>query len=251
MPSESPYVTQSSSFGSRARAYAEHRPDYPGAAVTWALEPIADRSRPRILDLGAGTGKLTGVLLRYSPHVVAVEPDDAMRGELTTRFPDAQALKGTAEEIPLADRSVDAVLVGQAMHWFDLGKAVPEMARVLRPGGVLGGLWNTLDDRRPWVHALLRAGGNWLSFQQWQPAVTELAPPFAEVERADFQHAQRRTATTMAETLATHSQILVLEDEDRRAIMRRVAAFLESCPETAAGEFSLPIVTKAVRSRRG
>jgi SAM-dependent methyltransferase len=251
MPSEPLHVAQASSFGGHARSYAEHRPDYPDAAVTWALEPIADCPRPRILDLGAGTGKLTGVLLRHSPRVVAVEPDDAMRTELTTRFPDAEALRGTAEDIPLADGSVDAVLVGQAMHWFDLGKAVPEMARVLRLGGVVGGLWNTLDDRRPWVHALLQAAGNWLSFQQWRPLVTELAPPFTEVEQADFQHAQSRTAKTMTETLATHSQILVLTDKDRRDTMRRVAAFLQSCPETAAGEFSLPIVTKAVRSRRG
>src|SRR5262249_54933891 len=129
----------SSSFGTAAGAYAEHRPDYAQAAVSWALETAPG---PRVLDLGAGTGKLTGTLVALGVDVVAVEPDPAMLAELHRSLPAVRALPGSAESIPLPDASVDAVLSGNAMHWFDMDLAGPEIARVLAPGGVLAGLWN-------------------------------------------------------------------------------------------------------------
>src|SRR6202034_921579 len=111
----------------------------------------------RVLDLGAGTGKLTAVLLGLGAQVTAVEPDAAMLGELRRGLPAVRALPGSAERIPLPDASVDAVLCGQALHWFDLSRALPEIARVLVPGGALGGLWNSDDDRVPWVAGLQEA----------------------------------------------------------------------------------------------
>ncbi|MFD0527375.1 class I SAM-dependent methyltransferase [Kitasatospora arboriphila] len=146
-----------SSFGVAATAYAEHRPDYAQAAVRWALEPAPG---PRVLDLGAGTGKLTAGLLAPGAEVVAVEPDPAMLAELRRSLPDVRALRGNAEAIPLPDASVDAVLVGNAMHWFDMAVAGPEIARVLAPDGVLVGLWNLLDDRVDWVAGLARTAGS-------------------------------------------------------------------------------------------
>jgi SAM-dependent methyltransferase len=132
----------SSSFGVAAVAYARHRPDYAQAAVRWALEraPGAATRGPRVLDLGAGTGKLTGTLLALGVAVIAVEPDPAMLAELRQAYPDTPALPGSAEAIPLPDGAVDAVLSGNAMHWFDLGVAGPEIARVLSPNGVLASL---------------------------------------------------------------------------------------------------------------
>src|SRR5918995_6551954 len=126
-----------STFGAAATAYAEHRPDYAQAAVRWALEPAPG---PRVLDLGAGTGKLTATLVALGAEVIAVEPDPAMVTELRRALPDVRALPGSAEVIPLPDSSVDAVLAGNALHWFDMAIAGPEIARVLVPDGILGGL---------------------------------------------------------------------------------------------------------------
>ena len=140
-----------SSFGAAAAAYAEHRPDYAKAAVRWALEPVGDRRPVRVADIGAGTGKLTAALVGLGADVTAVEPDPQMLAELRQAMPEVRSAPGSAEEIPLPDGSVDAVLAGQAMHWFDMDRAMPEIARVLRPGGVLAGLWNVDDDRVGWV----------------------------------------------------------------------------------------------------
>ena len=145
-------------FAGQAALYARLRPGYPAAAVALALPAGATR----ILDLGAGTGKLTGAALARGPQVVAVEPLESMLAELHRRFPTAVAVAGTAESIPLTDSTVDAVLVGQAFHWFDPARALPEIARVLRPGGTLCMLWNHDDDTDPLVlevqSALNRAG---------------------------------------------------------------------------------------------
>ncbi len=131
----------SSSFGAAATAYAEHRPDYSQAAVRWALD-----SAPgiRVLDLGAGTGKLAATLAELGSEVIAVEPDSAMLTALRRALPTVRAMPGSAEAIPLPDSSVDAVLAGNAMHWFNMKDAGPEIARVLVPGGILAGLWNVL-----------------------------------------------------------------------------------------------------------
>ena len=151
------FARRASSFGTAAAAYAEHRPGYADAAVRWALSPVRDRHPLRALDLAAGTGKLTATLVRLAAGVTAVEPDPAMLAELRRELGSAPALRtlaGTAEEIPLPDASVDAVLVGQAMHWFDLDRAIPEIARVLTPGGALAALRNVDDDRIGWVATL-------------------------------------------------------------------------------------------------
>jgi SAM-dependent methyltransferase len=129
-----------SSFGAAAAAYAEHRPGYAEAAVRWALEPVRDRQPVRVADIGAGTGKLTMTLAGLGAEVTAVEPDPQMLAELRRAMPAVRLVPGSAERIPLPDASLDAVLAGQAMHWFDMDRALPEIARVLRPGGVLAGL---------------------------------------------------------------------------------------------------------------
>ncbi len=130
-------LRHASSFGAAAAGYAEHRPDYSPAAVRWAL---AAASGPRVLDLGAGTGKLTGTLAALGADVIAVEPDPAMLAELHRTLPAVRAVTGSAEAIPLPDASVDAVLAGNALHWFDMAVAGSEIARVLAPGGILAGL---------------------------------------------------------------------------------------------------------------
>ncbi|WP_256340318.1 class I SAM-dependent methyltransferase [Streptomyces sp. 2231.1] len=124
--------------------------------MRWALEPAPG---PRVLDLGAGTGKLTATLVALGAGVIAVEPDAGMRTELRRCLPGVRALSGGAEAIPLPDASVDAVPAGNAMHWFDMAAAGPEIARVLAPDGILADLWNLMDDQVEWVAALARVSG--------------------------------------------------------------------------------------------
>jgi SAM-dependent methyltransferase len=252
-------LRHASSFGAAASTYAEHRPDYAQAAVRWALQ-IAPGTR--VLDLGAGTGKLTGTLLAVGADVIAVEPDPAMLTELRRTLPDVRALPGSAEAIPLPDESVDAVLAGNAMHWFDMSAAEPEIARVLAPGGVLAGLWNVMDDRVEWVAELARVSGSAVvgprdTPTSWRAETADAYLPardgaarFGLPEHSEFPHGQRRTADSLVATLATRAGVLVMPEEEREATLGRIRAFLASKPETAGGEFTLPMLTCVLRVRR-
>jgi SAM-dependent methyltransferase len=255
------WLRRRSSFGPVAAAYAEHRPGYPAAAVRWCVAPVGrDIGSLRVLDLGAGTGKLTALLAGLGAEVTAVEPDPAMLEELRRGLPSVRALAGSAERIPLPDASVDAVLCGQSMHWFDMSTAVPEIARVLAPGGTLAGLWNSDDDRVPWVAGLQDVGEGAAS-RSLSRRRTEAASfgadqfgqaPFTATERAEFANSQPLTAETLVELIGTHSLILVMAPEERDRILAKVRAYLASRPETAAGQFDLPMVTSVIRSvRRG
>lgn len=248
----------SSSFGAAATAYAEHRPDYAHAALRWALEPAPG---VRVLDLGAGTGKLTATLAEVSDDVTAVEPDPAMLAELRRTLPDVRALAGSAEAIPLPDSSVDSVVAGNAMHWFDMAVAGPEIARVLAPGGVLAGLWNVVDDRVDWVAGLAAVSGSAAigprdTPASWRAATATMHLPktgearFGSPEQAEFPHGQRRTADSLVATLATRAGMLVMPERERTETLDRIRAYLASRPETADGEFTLPMLTCVLRVRR-
>lgn len=264
------HARRAASFGAAAAAYARHRPDYPAAAVSWALEPVTPGpQRPaEILDLGAGTGKLTAQLAALTldglaPHVTAVEPDPHMLAELRRALPGVTAAAGRAEAIPLPDGAVDAVFAGQSAHWFDLDLAMPEIARVLAPGGVFAGLWNADDDRVGWVAGLHRASGRkhvaaFTSFAEEEddgiaawlrgPGRDLFWPPEGE----GFAHGQLRTAESLIATMRTHSMFLIMEPAEREAVLSRVRGYLAATPETASGEFTLPIWTIAQRTvRRG
>jgi SAM-dependent methyltransferase len=206
-----------------------------------------------VLDLAAGTGKLTEGLLALGLRVTAVEPDPAMRAELTRQHPEVPAFDGTAERIPLEDGTVDAVLAGQAFHWFDVDPALTEIARVTRPGGTVVALWNHDDDSVPWVARFGELARTGVS-RTWAAPGSALPEHerFEPFERAKFRHAQRRTAETLVDTVATHSHLLVISPEEREASLSRLRRFLESRPETGQGEFDLPIITTALRAvRRG
>lgn len=240
---------RSRSFGTSAAAYAEHRPDYPADAIRWGLA-AATRPVRAVLDLAAGTGKVTGGLLGLGLTVTAVEPDPAMLAELTARFPTVPAHTGTAERIPLPDASADAVLVGQAFHWFDLEPALTEIARVLRPGGALVALWNGEDPSVGWVTELVAASQTSVP-HGWRGELELPAhPAFDAAERTALPHALRRTADSAVEFFATQSRLLVAEPADRAAALARVRAHLRARRETATGTFDLPLVTTAVRAHR-
>lgn len=249
----------SSSFGAAAVAYAEHRPDYAEAAVRSVLE---DAPGPRVVDLGAGTGKLAATLIALGAEVIAVEPDPAMLTELSRVLPTVHALPGSAEAVPLPDASVDAVLAGNAMHWFDMAVAGPEITRVLGPHGILAGLWNIFDDRVEWVAELQRVSGSVAigprdTYSSWLAETAESHFPnpgslagFGASERTEFPHGQRRTADSLVSTLATKAGVLVMPEHEREETLVRIRAFLASRPETAQGEFTLPLLTGVLRARR-
>ena len=252
------WARRGSSFGAVAAAYAEHRPDYPPDAVRWCVAPLGRAvAGLRVLDLGAGTGKLTALLAQLGADVTAVEPDAAMLGELRRSLPSVRALRGQAEAIPLADGSVDAVLCAQSLHWFDLSRAVPEIARVLTAGGVLGALWNSDDDRVPWVAGLRAAAEGaaapTVSTRRAEAAhfsADQFGEMFWPAERAEFPNAQPRTADSLVALMATHSQVLVMPVAERVRLFAQVRRYLAARPETAAGEFEVPMVTSALRTVR-
>jgi SAM-dependent methyltransferase len=254
-------LLRGSSFGAAAAAYAEHRPDYAEAAVRWALEPVWPRQPLRVIDLGAGTGKLTATLVRIGVDVTAVEPDQKMLAELRRELPSARSVSGRAEEIPLPDRGADAVLAGQSMHWFDMDRAMPEIARVLTPGGVLAGLWNVDDDRAGWVAELAemskRKSG--VTLLRWRDGVAKSREErliaagsafFHPAREREFEHGQARTAESLLATIATHSHLLVMTEPERARLLAQVRDFLQARPETSNGEFVLPMVTVALRALR-
>src|SRR5579859_5552691 len=176
-------------------------------------------------------------------------------------MPGVRSEPGSAEALPLADGSVDAVLAGQAMHWFDLDRALPEIARVLTPGGVLAGLWNVDDDRVGWVADLASISRHKSSptLLRWRDgqgrgrpaALAEVAADlFGPAEEGEFEHGQARTADSLTATIGTHSHLLTMDEAERSALLARIRGFLDSRPETSHGEFTLPLVTIALRAVR-
>jgi SAM-dependent methyltransferase len=248
------HVRRARSFGRQARAYATFRPSYPADAVRWALEPVA-AGRPlstlRVLDLAAGTGKLTEVVAGLGATVVAVEPDTGMLAELRRRLPAVTGLTGRAEEIPAPDQAFDAAVVGQAFHWFDREAALAEIARVLRPGGTAAALWNLDDDRVPWVAGLGQISQRQGSLARFRDDRTFVGhPAFEEIATAEFDHRVRQTSEQVVGLVATTSSVLVLPDDERVRVLARVRGYLRARPETASGEFEVPMVTGVVRAVR-
>jgi SAM-dependent methyltransferase len=237
---------QRSSFGSAAQAYERGRPSYPEGAVEWLL-PVGAR---RVLDLGAGTGKLTRLLVARGLDVVAVEPSDGMRGEFERVLPGVPVLDGSAESIPLDDGAVDAVLVGQAWHWVDVPAASAEVARVLAPGGALGLVWNLRDPRDGWVGELER-----LIAQPTESGGTDMSdpvvgPPLGPLERTEISWVSRRTRAEVLDMVASRSYVITLPDARREALLADVRALLERHPEIAGGrDLAIPYVARCYRTK--
>lgn len=237
------------SFGARAADYAAHRPNYPADGIRWALAAATGPVR-RVLDLAAGTGKLTEGLVPLGVEVTAVEPDDEMRAELSRRFPEVAAMAGTAERIPLPAASVDAVVVGQAFHWFDHEVALTEIGRVLRPGGAVGALWNGEDETVEWLAEVVAVSGTSVSHVDEESYRFPGHPLFEPAAETVFPNTHRRTIDSLAATFGTHSRMLVVDEAERARVLERIRAYLATRPETSGGEFDVPLVTRVVRATR-
>ena len=234
---------RATSFGGVADLYERARPGYPREAVVW----LAGDAR-RVVDLGAGTGKLTRELAALGYDVVAVEPSREMAERLRAAVPGAVALEGSAESIPLLDGSADAVLAGQAFHWFDAPLALAEIARVLRPQGTLGLVWNQRDDALPWVARLSELIGSESEWDHSSPPEIAESALYGEVEGELFRHAQQLDRQTLVELVSSRSFTATMDPEERSALLDRVGRLYD---ETAgAGGLVLPYVTRAFRARK-
>jgi ubiquinone/menaquinone biosynthesis C-methylase UbiE len=232
----------SRSFEDVAVIYERARPGYPPEALAWITEAFDLREGRTVLDLGAGTGKLTRQLLETGAHVVAVEPGDAMRAELERVVPRAQALRGSAEEIPLPDDSVDAITVGQAFHWFRHDEALPEMHRVLKPGGGVALLWNGRDPDSPLMQEVNDLLEDVLKDRQPTPdSSLQLvnSPLFDPVEERQFHFAQELDPAGLAERIASVSFVAAMPRQRREAIEARLRAIVEA----AGGVVTFPYMT--------
>lgn len=237
-----PREQRSLSFGAAAAAYERGRPSYPPEAIDWLL-PSKARD---VLDLGAGTGKLTTRLVERGLSVVAVDPIPEMLEVLTQSLPDTPALMGTAEEIPLPDSSVDAVLVAQAWHWFDPARAIPEVARVLRPGGRLALVWNTRDERMGWVRELGAIIGH--ETDPFSDSVT-LPDPFAQLDRRRVEWTNYLTPQALTDLVASRTYCITSPAEVRTRTLGQVRELLRTHPALANSTgLALPYVTVCIRA---
>ena len=209
------------SYGSVADVYDRGRPSFPREAAEWLVgsHPVT------VLELGAGTGKLTEHLVALGHDVHATDPAPEMLDELKRRLPDTRATAAGAEDLPVPDRSIDVVVAAQCFHWFDHDRALPEIARVLKPGGQLALVWNRRDERIPWVRRLGRIVGNQdqLVDESAQPLV--LSSLFGFVEEATFPHWQEINRETVLDLALSLSTVASLDEDARAAKLDEVRAF--------------------------
>lgn len=226
---------RATAFGRYARDYDRWRPDYPPDAVDWVLPPGATR----VADVGAGTGRLTGLLVARGLDVDAVEPDADMLAVLRERWPGVRAHRAGADRLPLADGVVDAVVVGTAWHWFPHEAAVGEVRRVLRPGGRLGLLWNgPTRTEEGWAAELAALDPDAdAKRRSRRPGATGL--PLDELELATFDWTWEVNADAVRGYFGTHSGVTMLPDDDRERHLDRAHAIVAAAC-AAAGTATVP-----------
>jgi SAM-dependent methyltransferase len=236
-------------FDGAAGAYEEGRPDYPGAAIDRVAAELGLGPESVVVDLAAGTGKLTRGLVGRFGRVIAVEPLEGMLAQLRQSLPEVEAHVGRAEEIPLEDGLADAVFCGQAFHWFANSEALAEIARVLRPGGGLALIWNISpwETREgPWFAALddlLEGSRADLSVVRrhgsgvWRQ-VFEGDELFEELQGDGYEHSHRLTREAFVATMKSRSYIATLSAEDRAEVLEAIGLLMDRKDSPFAGEVS-------------
>ncbi|HEY6531983.1 MAG TPA: methyltransferase domain-containing protein [Acidimicrobiales bacterium] len=244
-------------FHQGAEAYEVARPSYPADAVACIVGRAGIGPGRAVLDLAAGTGKLTRLLTATGADVIAVEPIEGMRTQLKTACPDVEVLDGTAESIPVAEASVDAVTVAQAFHWFDPQPALAEVARVLRPEGSFVLVWNVADRESPWLRDyfdIVTSHGGVLPYERFMADVDQPAL-VAEAGRGAFTPLEEwRTSWThlmgpemLVERAASISVVASLPEAERAEVLRRIAELVATHPDLAGREsFGFPYVTRVL-----
>ncbi len=231
------------SFGSVAGAYDRARPSYPEEAAAW----LTGEGRLSVLELGAGTGLLTQILVAQGHRVVATDPSPEMLGRLRERVVPYSVGVSGAEAIPAPDRSIDVVVCAQSFHWFDHERALPEIARVLRPGGHLALVWNQRDESIPWVRrlgALIDREGH----DEDLVAPVRASSLFAEVEEQNFRCWQDLRKEGLLDLVRSRSAVAILDEDARTERLARVAEMYDDLGRGPAG-LQLPYVTLCYRAQ--
>ena len=225
-------------FGAEAATYERVRPGYPPDVVAWLAEHLRLGPGTTNLDLAAGTGKLTRELVTTGATVLAAEPVEAMREVLHRELPQTPIVAATAERLAFADDSLDAVTVAQAFHWFEIDTAAREIARVLRPGGRLGLVWNARDRSVPWAGQVwsimdrVEKRAPWSGHEEWRDVLATGLDAFGPVRAATFHHAVLSSPSDVVDRVASVSHVAVLPDGERANVLDEVRALLATHPDT-------------------
>ena len=243
-------------FDSAAPDYVRGRPDYPPELLGWLTGPMGISADTRVVDLAAGTGKFTRLLVKTGARVIAVEPVAGMRRALHDALPQVEALEGTATSMPLGDGIAAAVLSAQAFHWFANEDALAEIARVLEPGGRLGLVWNVRDDRVPWVARIgaildsLEADTPRHATGEWR----RLFPSrhFGPLHETVFSHAHTGDPEdVIIARVKSISFIAALPPDELARFETQVRAVIAGDPDLrGAREVTFPYVTRAYWAER-
>jgi SAM-dependent methyltransferase len=239
-------------FGAHADAYERARPPWPEEAARWLVPDHAEL----VVELGAGTGKLTRAVAALGVTVVAVEPDPRMLSVLQGLG--LEGVEGSAEAIPLAAGVADGVVAGSSLHWFDLGRALPEIHRVLRPGGRFAFGWNHRDTRNPTIERMsqtIYAAQGRADRPHWRgrdwPGDLTAGGLFAEVEERLFEHVHELPREALEDHLMSYSGVASLPPPTRDEVFAGVAAILDGDPSVRDGDLlRLPFVVHAFRATR-
>lgn len=242
-------------FGGDMSVYERGRPSYPADAVAWLAEGLGIGEGRDVVDLGAGTGKFTRLLVPLGARLTAVEPSEAMRAQFAQSVVGVPIVDGSATALPFEDSSLDAVTVAQAFHWFDVPAATTELARVLRATGGVGLIWNERDASVPWVRELNaifgwdkreRQGVPFTVEVDWREVFEEQAHPrFKKLERFVTTYRQKLDADTLVLRVLSTSYLASAPREEQARVEAAVRALVRAFP----AEFELPYVTMAYRSR--
>ncbi len=234
-------------FDAGASAYARARPSYPPDAVAWLVDHCGIRTGARVCDLAAGTGIFTRLLAPTGASLVAVEPVDGMREELERTLPGVPTLAATAEALPFTDASLDAVTVAQAFHWFDADRAFAELARVVRPGGHVGLIWNARERSPQWVDDLwsimdrVEKRAPWRDHERWSDSALGERRGFATLHERTFRHEQVLSPDDVVARFASVSHVAVLPEAERNAVLHEIRELLATNPATAGRtELAIP-----------
>jgi SAM-dependent methyltransferase len=239
-----------SGFGQGAQTYARGRPGFPSESLLWLTTDLGLRAGKSVLELGAGTGKFTKLLVQTGADVVAAEPVAAMLTRLAADLPSVQTLRATAQSLPLADASVDSVICAQSFHWFATAAALAEIHRVMKPGGMLGLVWNVRDDSVPWVAALERIvnrhEGDAPRYHNGEWRTVFPAPGFGPLQEKSVPHSHSGPAgQVIVDRVASVSFVAALPEAVRQALLDEVRALVASTPELAGSRsVSMPYVTQ-------